>query len=181
MLGLQDLTDAQHPQKPVGMGVWSIQAAKESKHQDLCPGTMAYTFDVLLELRFHKEYEYIRKILILDASWSYFPSAHPFAEVEVDSYNEWKRRTASLRTKIVQLDDPKISEAEKTQIRGEILEHEKTPGRNCYFAPLLTGRPEFQDLHRAIARPDKYIKQMRGVNYPNMGSVGGESFPQYVF
>lgn len=171
MLGLQDLT-SQATSKPVGMGVWKVQAAKEAHHQDLCPGTMGYLFDILLELRLHREYNYIEKLLILDASWSYFTAKEPYGPVDPADHRKWKEMTASLRKRLRQLDDPAISNERKVQIRGEILEHEKTPGRNCYMSALLSGNPNFQNLVRMIAREDKYIATYDGVNYPPMSAVG---------
>ncbi|CAD7956154.1 unnamed protein product [Amoebophrya sp. A120] len=159
-----------HHYKPkVGGGVWKVQVAKDERGHDVCPGSMVQLFDTLNEMRFSIWPDF-DITLILDASWSYATGDTQNAEFTNENKQAWLKSSEKMRRFMLKLMDPNLSDNQKLQIRAQILEGVKTPGRNCYLAPLLANR--YTDLTRMSAVTDNSVAIWDKHTYPNMNVPG---------
>lgn len=143
-VGLQDTHDLATGTAD-GVGIWMVQTAKEFEHQSSCAGPTLFLFDYIIKYRPRLSFlAHINRISILDASWSYLGSRGAEKELLPEDKTKWLDRTRALRERFFVLADPKVSDKAKMEARAFLLENVKTPGRNCYLYPKMSGRPEFQ-------------------------------------
>eukprot|EP00392_Amoebophrya_sp_AT5.2_P002726 g2731.t1 len=159
------------PARRSGSGVWKVQTARDARGHEVCPGSMVQIFDTLAEMR-HKIWPQLDIILILDASWSYASGEHQEDPFDNPHRNEWLKHSDMMRHLLTKLGDASLTPEQKLQIRAQILEGVKTPGRNCYLAPYLTGRPDYQQLTRMVGFTNHAITEWKGMQYPSMSVPG---------
>lgn len=159
------------PARKSGSGVWKVQTARDARGHEVCPGSMVQIFDTLAEMR-HKIWPQLDIILILDASWSYASGEHQEDPFDNPHRNEWLKHSDMMRHLLTKLGDASLTPEKKLQIRAQILEGVKTPGRNCYLAPYLTGRTDYQQLTRMVGFTNHAITEWKGMQYPSMSVPG---------
>lgn len=126
------------------------------------------------------------KILILDASWSYLASPDgPRAALPKKTKDDWLKFSKDLRQHHLALlgtneqgenTGQKLTYDQALAARAHMIENVKTPGRNCYLSPYMSGKPEFRELYRIVGGEMQCVEEFDGTRYPWMNSMGRGDF-----